>query len=251
MPCAPEVSIGSQQNKPPNSCVRRSRPPAGHITTSAGRRRLPADPYRRVRDFCTVRARPDRSLGSFQPRFQIRERVVSRRRCVRRLRIPTMLRHEALMLVLVAVGAQQLPVAAVFRIVVVIVVPVVHLEQAQIGMGEFPATASANPRIHLQRAVAVALSTLFARSSCFRDDAIEARIVGSGLSRGHLSLLLRLELGQHISAERMTRVNSESRDTYRTRTTPYSRSGKVVALEPPLSASRAGRKSARTLIRAS
>src|SRR5438045_3687853 len=97
------------------------------------------------------RAAPSVRALVLQSRFQIGERLVCRRRRARLLRIAAVLGQEALMLVLVAIGAQQFPVAAVTGIVVVVVVAVMHLEQAQIGVGEFPAAATANPGIHLER----------------------------------------------------------------------------------------------------
>ena len=64
------------------------------------------------------------------------------------------------MLVVVAVEAQQLPVAAVGRVVLVVVVAVVDGELAQVRRRELARAAAADPRIDLQRLLAV---TLFAR----------------------------------------------------------------------------------------
>mgnify|MGYP006195380819 CR=1 FL=1 len=66
----------------------------------------------------------------------------------------------ARMLVVVAVHAQQLPVAAVGRIEIVVVVAVVHGEFLHVGAGELARTAAADPRVHLQRALAIALVAL-------------------------------------------------------------------------------------------
>src|SRR5688500_13038624 len=63
----------------------------------------------------------------------------------------------ARVLVVVAVHAQELPVAAVGRIVGVVVVTVVDCQFLQIGAGELARAAPADPRVHLQRALAVAL----------------------------------------------------------------------------------------------
>src|SRR5688572_32512427 len=62
---------------------------------------------------------------------------------------------EARVLVLVAVDAQQLPVRAVGRVVVVVAVDVVHGELAQPRGGEFARAAGADPGQELQRLLAV------------------------------------------------------------------------------------------------
>src|SRR5262249_22481708 len=106
--------------------------------------------------------------------LQISERVVRswRRFGLHRFRIATMLGDEALMLVLVAVGAQQLPVAAVRRIVVVIVVAVMDFQQLQIAMREVAAAPPAHPRIDLERLLAISFGALFARPTRLGYDAI-------------------------------------------------------------------------------
>ena len=50
--------------------------------------------------------------------------------------------------VIVAIQAQQFPVAAVGRVVVVIVVAVMHRQLLHVGVGEFTHAAPAYPRIH-------------------------------------------------------------------------------------------------------
>src|SRR5687768_13278319 len=70
---------------------------------------------------------------------------------------------DARVLVLVAVDAQELPVAAVGRVVVVVAVPVVHGELAQPLAVELARAARADPRQDLQRLRAVV--RLFHRSS--------------------------------------------------------------------------------------
>ena len=77
------------------------------------------------------------------------------------------------MLGLVAVGAQQLPVAAVGRVVVVIAVPVMDFEQLQVRARELPRAAAADSGIELERLLAVALLALGLRATGLRDDAIE------------------------------------------------------------------------------
>src|SRR5262249_11740646 len=95
--------------------------------------------------------------------------------------------NETLMLVLVAVRAQQLPVAAVRRVVVVIVITVMNFEQLQIGMSEVAAATSANPRIDLERLLAISLGALFTRAPRFSNDTIEPDVVGSRFAIGHVS----------------------------------------------------------------
>lgn len=59
------------------------------------------------------------------------------------------------MLIVVTVNAQQFPIAAIARIVVVIVVPVVHREQMQIRTGEFARAPPADPGVNLERLFAI------------------------------------------------------------------------------------------------
>jgi len=67
-----------------------------------------------------------------------------------------------LVFVVMAVEAQQFPVAAIGRIIVVIVVPVMNRQFAQIGVFEFAAAATADPGIDLERLLSI---TLFAHCS--------------------------------------------------------------------------------------
>ena len=80
---------------------------------------------------------------------------------------------QALVLVVVAIQAQQFPVAAVGRVVVVVVVAVVDGEFAQVGVGEAARTAAADPGVDLQRLLAVALIALFGGTARFGDDFVE------------------------------------------------------------------------------
>ena len=90
-----------------------------------------------------------------------------------------MLSQKALVLIFVAIGTQQLPVGAIVRVVVMIVVPVVHFEQLQIGVREFPAAPSAHPRIQLQCALAITLGSLVTRAARLRYDLIKPGIARS------------------------------------------------------------------------
>src|SRR5206468_10795409 len=101
------------------------------------------------------------------------------------LRVPALLREEALMLILVAVGAQQFPVAPIRRVIVVIVVAVMDFQQLEIGVGEVAPASSAYQRIDLERLFAIALCALFACAPRLGDDAVEPGVVGSSLAVGH------------------------------------------------------------------
>jgi len=82
--------------------------------------------------------------------------------------------------VLVAVGAKQLPVAAIGGVVVVIAVFVMDFEQLEIGMREGARAAAADPRIHFQRAFAIAGGALVGVAAGVADELVE--FVGG---RGH------------------------------------------------------------------
>ena len=81
------------------------------------------------------------------------------------------------MLIFVTVYAQQFPVAAVDRIVVVIVVPVVHRQQLDIRAREFACASSADPRIDPERLFAVGHIPLFPVAPCFGDNTIQLAAV--------------------------------------------------------------------------
>src|SRR5690606_30892582 len=83
-------------------------------------------------------------------------------------------------LVVMAVHAQQLPVAAVGRVVVVVVVAVVDRQFLHVGAGELAGAAATDPRVHLERPLAVSLLALGGRAARFGDDAVQAGVVGLG-----------------------------------------------------------------------
>ena len=88
--------------------------------------------------------------------------------------------QQALVLVVVAVEAEQFPIAAIRRIVVVVVVPMVHRQFAQIAVGEFARAAAADPGVDLQRLFAVALFALRCGAAGLGDDAVELSRVWGG-----------------------------------------------------------------------
>lgn len=82
------------------------------------------------------------------------------------------------MFVFVAVDAQQLPVAAVGGIVVVVMVAVVNGQFAHARTGELPAAAPAYPGVQFERSLAVSGFAQFALFAGFGDDAVEACVIG-------------------------------------------------------------------------
>jgi len=88
-------------------------------------------------------------------------------------RPPVVVEH-ARVLVLVAVDAQQLPVAAVGRVVVVVAVAVMHGQLLHVGARELARAAAADPRIQLQRPLAVRSLALLAGAPRLGDQAVEA-----------------------------------------------------------------------------
>jgi len=77
--------------------------------------------------------------------------------------------------VIVAVKAQQFPVASIGRIVVVIVVTMVYCKLRHIGVREFAHAAPTHPRIHFQRALAIAQLALVGRASCVGHNFVQPR----------------------------------------------------------------------------
>ena len=77
------------------------------------------------------------------------------------------------MLVVVAVKTKQLPVTAVWRIVVVIVIAVVNRQLVKIVPGKLARTSPAYPGVKLQGLFAVVAIPLFAVAPCFGHDLVE------------------------------------------------------------------------------
>jgi len=88
-------------------------------------------------------------------------------------------------LVVVAVQAQQLPVAAVGRIVVVVVVLVVHRELAQARAGELAPAASADPGVELERPLAVAGLALGSGAPSLGERALQGGLIDRAARRRH------------------------------------------------------------------
>ena len=79
----------------------------------------------------------------------------------------------ASVLVVVAVHAQEFPIAAVRRVVVVVMVAMMDGEFSQILTGEFTRASPANPRIHLERLGAIVLLAEQRLASCLGHDLIQ------------------------------------------------------------------------------
>ena len=126
------------------------------------------------------------ALVPFDLAVLLQQRVEVGERCVHRLRSAFGLSRARawpiqvpLVLVVVAVKAEQFPVAAVGQVVVVVVVLVVDRELPHVGVIELTRTAAADPRIQLQRLAAITLLARLLGASCVGDDAIEALEVGA------------------------------------------------------------------------
>jgi len=85
------------------------------------------------------------------------------------------------MLVFVAVDAEQFPVAAIQRIVVVVMVLVVHSQLAQAHARKLACASSADPGKQFERALAVSRLALVAVPARFGDDPVEPRLIRIGL----------------------------------------------------------------------
>ena len=135
-----------------------------------------------------MRGYPDWAAASFpwfEQRFEIGERVAcrGRRNVLGGRGADAGVVDVTRVFVVVAVNAQQLPIAAVGRIVTVVVVAVMHRQLLQVGAGELARATAADPRIHLQRPLAIALVALFGTAPRFGDDTVQLGVVGD--ARGH------------------------------------------------------------------
>lgn len=103
--------------------------------------------------------------------------------------------HIAGMFVIVAVDTEKLPIAAIGRIIVVVVISVVYGEFMDIVMIELPGTTAANPRKKLERLFAVASFALCAATLRFSDNTIKTISVHrSGLLGHELAPFSRLRM---------------------------------------------------------
>ncbi|CAK0772786.1 hypothetical protein CCP4SC76_5600017 [Gammaproteobacteria bacterium] len=85
--------------------------------------------------------------------------------------------EQALMLVVVAIDAEQFPVAAVGRVVVVVVVTMVNRQFPQILAGELAATTPAHPGVEFEGLLPVALFPHQPCLLCVGYDLIESVVI--------------------------------------------------------------------------
>ena len=89
----------------------------------------------------------------------------------------------ARMLVVVAVDAEQFPIAAIRRIVIVIVVAMVHGQFTDIDARKFTRATPADPWIHTQRTIPITMPTLFRRTPRVGNDTVQFVVVDGGHCR--------------------------------------------------------------------
>lgn len=82
-----------------------------------------------------------------------------------------------LVLIVMAVEAKKFPIAAIRRIVVMIVVTMMHRQFAQIGLSKGTGAATTNPWIDLERLIAIRFLTIFGRLACLRDDTVKFAVI--------------------------------------------------------------------------
>lgn len=78
-----------------------------------------------------------------------------------------------LVFIVVAIEAEQFPVAAIGWVVPMVVVAVMHCEFAQIVAGEFAGAAAADPRVDFQGLLAITLFAGVCLAAGFCDDAVK------------------------------------------------------------------------------
>ena len=118
------------------------------------------------------------SLALFQERFEIGERLVGgglggRPGYPKTGAVAADVFRIFLVLPVMAIQAKVLPVAAVCRIVVMIVVLVMHSELVQVLAGKLPPTARANPGVDSKGLFPVAAHTLVRRPAGISNDLVE------------------------------------------------------------------------------
>lgn len=87
-----------------------------------------------------------------------------------------------------AVEAQQLPVAAIRRIVIVVVILVMDGELLQVGAGKRPRAFPANPRVNFERLFPISLVALLCVAPGIGNDPVELAGVGF---LGHVATLMK------------------------------------------------------------
>ena len=82
------------------------------------------------------------------------------------------------MFVVMAIDAEQFPIAAVRWVIVMIVIAVMHGKFGEVGAGKFTLTATANPRIQLYRLLTITSLTLFLVSPSIGNNFVQLVIFG-------------------------------------------------------------------------
>jgi hypothetical protein len=82
-----------------------------------------------------------------------------------------------LVFVVVAIKAEQFPVAAIGGIVVVIMVAMMHGKLGQVSAGEFPLTTAANPRVKFERLFTIGFCALILMATGIADNFVQRIIV--------------------------------------------------------------------------
>ena len=81
------------------------------------------------------------------------------------------------MFVVVAVEAQEFPIAAIRRIVVVVVVAVMNCKFTKVLMGKLSRAAPADPRVNLEGLRAVSTLTFICRPPGIRNEFVETTFI--------------------------------------------------------------------------
>src|SRR3569623_618788 len=133
-------------------------------------------PYTTGRPLCVPRYLECRSTLLFLQVFEPGKWIVRSRRPVAAL-LGAIVRirriSEARVFVVVTIDAQELPVAAILRIVIMVVITMMHREFVHVRMGEFAHAATANPGVHFEGLLTVSLLTLAASPSGVGNDAVQ------------------------------------------------------------------------------
>lgn len=96
------------------------------------------------------------------------------------------------MFVVMAIKTEQFPVAAIGRVVIVIVVAMMHGELLQILTRKLALAAPADPRIQLERLLAIGKLALIAITLRTGHDLVQAVVTGFGFL-GHVRVCLLAE----------------------------------------------------------
>lgn len=122
-------------------------------------------------------------LTFFQPLLQIGKGIVGRSRRIRGFALISGI-DITRMLIVVTIQAQQLPVAAVLWVIIMVMIPVMHRQLAGIFAVKLAPTSTAYPGIHFHGLLAVTLTPFFGGLTGISDDLIELSRVGILFNHG-------------------------------------------------------------------